>query len=505
MPDMPDMPGDSLARIDSQGLAALESRLKEDLAFLGFPGKAWVPHSPGVTDVVIVGAGMCGMVAWLALTMGGVSNMRVFDRSPEGKEGPWVTYARMETLRSPKQLTGPAFGLGALTFQAWYRAQFGTRAWDELGKIPRTQWMDYLRWYRRALSIPVENGVSVDRVEPEGELLRLSLSGAITGTVLTRRLVFATGREGMGEPSIPDFAQDLPGHLWAHSSDTIDFAALRGKRVAVVGVGASAVDNAGEALEHGASEVRHLIRRMEMPTINKMMGIGSYGFSCGFPELSHEWRWRFMRYSTDTQTPPPHESVLRVSRHENAHFHFGKTVVTADVRNGAVRFEFADNSEYEADFLILGTGFTVDPMARTEFGETAGDILLWEDVYDPPPGEECPELGRYPCLGPDFTFRERDPGTATWIRNVYCFNFGATVSLGKVSGDIPAVSNGAQWLARSIAASLYAEDVQAHWRGLVEYDVPELVGDEWVPSELEPGDAGPAHETLRRVRGQCVP
>ena len=502
---MPHMLGDSLSRIDSQGLAVLESRLKEDLEFLCYPGKTWLPPTPGVTDVVIIGGGMCGMVAWLALTMGGVSNIRMFDRSPEGKEGPWVTYARMETLRSPKQLTGPAFGLGALTFQAWYRAQFGTPAWDRLDKIPRQLWMDYLRWYRRVLSIPVESGVSIDRVTPEGDLLRLSLSGVLTGTVLTRKLVFATGREGMGEPNIPEFAKDLASHLWAHSADEIDFADLRGKRVAVVGVGASAVDNAGEALEHGASEVRHLIRRKDMPTINKLMGIGSYGFICGFPEMSHEWRWRFMQYTSATQTPAPHESVLRVSRHNNAYFHFGKTVVAAEERRGTVHIAFADNTAYEADFLLLGTGFTVDPMARIEFGGAAGDILLWEDVYKPPPGEECPELGRFPYLGPDFTFRERVPGTAAWLNNVYCFNYGATASLGKVSGDIPAVSDGAQWLARSIAATLYVEDIQAHWRGLLEYDAPELVGNEWVPSDLEAGDVSLALETPRKVRGHGLP
>ena len=499
------MPEDSLYRIDARGLAALESRLKEDLEFLCYPGKTWVPPTPGVADVVIIGGGMCGMVAWLALTMGGVSNMRIVDRSPEGREGPWVTYARMETLRSPKQLTGPAHGLGPLTFQAWYRAQFGALAWDRLGKIPRRMWMDYLRWYRRVLDIPVENGVSVDRVEPEGDLLRLGLSGGSTGAVVTRKLVFATGRDGVGEPNIPGFVKDLPGHLWAHSSADIDFAALRGKRVAVVGVGASAVDNAGEALEHGASEVRHLIRREEMPTINKLMGIGSYGFTCGFPELSPEWRWRFMQYSTATQTPAPHESVLRVGRHENAYFHFGKTVVTAEEREGAVRIAFADNTELETDFLLLGTGFTVDPMARTEFGESAGDILLWEDVYRPPPGEECPELGRFPYLGPDFTFRGRAPDTATWLKNVYCFNHGATASLGKVSGDIPAVSDGARLLARSIAATLYAEDVRAHWQGLLAYDAPELTGDEWVASDPDADDVSLARETTRGTRGHGVP
>ena len=495
----------SRSPIDSQGLEALESRLKEDLELLCHPGKTWVPSTPGVADVVIVGGGMCGMVAWLALTMGGVSNVRMFDRSPGGKEGPWVTYARMETLRSPKQLTGPALGLGALTFQAWYRAQFGSLAWDRLGKIHRELWMDYLRWYRRVLGIPVVNGVSVDRIGPEDGLLRLSLSGAVTGTVLTRKLVLATGREGMGEPNIPGFVNDLSSHLWAHSSHEIDFAALRGKRVAVVGVGASAVDNAGEALEHGATEVRHLIRRKEMPTINKLMGIGSYGFTCGFPEMSREWRWRFMQYSFSMQTPAPHESVLRVSRHGNAYFHFGKTVVAAKERNGTVHLEFGDDTAYEADFLLLGTGFTVDPMARMEFGTAAGEILLWEDVYEPPTGEECPELGRFPYLATDFTFRGRDPGAAAWLKNVYCFNHGATASLGKVSGDIPAVSDGAQWLAKSIAATLYVEDVEAHWQGLRDYDSPELVGDEWAPSELEAPEASPPLRTPRRAGGHGAP
>ena len=61
-----------------------------------------------------------------------------------------------------------------------------------------------------------------------------------------------------------------------------------------------------------------------MPTINKMMGIGSFGFTAGYAALPDQWRWRFMQYSFSTQTPPPRGSTLRVSRHENAYFHFGK-------------------------------------------------------------------------------------------------------------------------------------------------------------------------------------
>ncbi len=438
------MAEDCNSPIDARGLAALQARLKEDLDLLCYPGKDWVPPRDGVTDVTIIGAGMCGLLAWFALNSGGIHRTRILDRNPPGLEGPWVTYARMETLRSPKQLTGPAYRQGALTFQAWFRAQFGSRAWEELGKIPRPMWMDYLRWYRKVLDIPVENGVSVDRVEPEGDLLRLHLSGSEIGTMRTRKLVFATGRDGTGEPNIPDFVKNLPRKFWAHSADDIDFSTLKGKRVAVVGVGASAVDNAAEALEHGATEVRHLIRRRNMPTINKMMGIGSFGFTAGYAELPDEWRWRFMQYSFATQTPPPHGSTLRVSRHDNAYFHFGKAVTSTEERDGAVCVGFADGTSYETDFVILGTGFTVDPLARTEFGDTAGKILLWEDVYTPPPGEESADLGHFPYLDPDFSFREKVPGTAPWLKHVYCFNYGASASLGKVSGDIPGVSEGAE-------------------------------------------------------------
>lgn len=479
------MPPIETETFDNLGLLGLEARLKVDLDCLLYPGKDWVPPRPGVTDIVIIGGGMCGMVAWHALTTGGMRNIRVLDRAPQGLEGPWLSYARMETLRSPKNLTGPAFGRGALTFQAWFRAQFGAAEWDALDKIPRPMWMGYLNWYRNALGVPVENEVSVDRVEPEGDLLRLTVTGSETDTILCRKLIFATGRDGTGGPNIPDFVNQVPRHLWAHSADEIDFAALKNKRVAVIGVGASAVDNAAEALEHGACEVRHLVRRAEMPTINKMMGIGSFGFTAGYAALPNQWRWRFMQYSFSTQTPPPHGSTLRVSRHENAYFHFGKETNRIEQRGDGAEIFFADGTSYFADFIILGTGFVIDPMARTEFGDAAENILLWHDVYTPPEGEENSDLGRFPYLNQDFTFREKETGTAPWLGNVYCFNYGASASLGKVSGDIPGISEGAAWLTREVAAKLYAEDVEAHWQAMLDYDKPELVGDEWEPTELE--------------------
>ena len=192
-----------------------------------------------------------------------------------------------------------------------------------------------------------------------------------------------------------------------------------------------------------------------------------------------------MQYSFFTQTPSPRGSTLRVSRHPNAYFHFDKaTTYIKPCGDGAVA-HFADGTSYQADFVILGTGFIIDPMARTEFGDAAGEILLWRDVYTPPEGEKSEDLGRFPYLNSDFTFREKRPGTAPWLSNVYCFNYGASASLGKVSGDIPGISEGAAWLSRALAATLYNEDIQTHWDRMQKYDKPELFGDKWEPTELE--------------------
>lgn len=128
-------------RPSNAGLVELENRVRQDLAYLCYPPPNWVPATQhaGANQVhdVVIGAGMCGLVASFALRGAGVGNLRIFDRSPAGQEGPWLTYARMETLRSPKHLLGPAYGIPSLTFRAWFEAQFGADAWQALDKIPR--------------------------------------------------------------------------------------------------------------------------------------------------------------------------------------------------------------------------------------------------------------------------------------------------------------------------------------------------------------------------------
>lgn len=469
------------------GLTALEVRLRQDLAWLELPAKRWVPaqqrNGESVAEVAIIGGGMAGLAAAAALTHLGMAP-QVYDQAPEGFEGPWATTARMETLRSPKQLTGPALGLPALTFRAWFEAQFGAAAWDAMDKIPRLQWMDYLRWYRRVLGLQVRNGHRVHAIVPRADgVVALDIESAEgRRSVLARRVVLATGRDGLGGAQIPAFVQGLPrGERWAHSSDEMDYTRLAGRRVGVVGAGASAMDCAATALEAGAARVDLLVRRSDIPRINKGKGAGSPGMTHGFVDLPDEWKWHIRHYINAQQTPPPQGSTLRVSRHANAHFHVGAAVRSVRLAGDELLVD-TPKGRLALDFLVVSTGFRIDWTARPEFAALAPHIRAWKDRFAAPAGEQDQELADSPDLGPAFELQEKTPGTCPGLSRVHCFCYPAALSHGTVSGDIPAISDGAKRLAQGIASLLYREDIAQHYANMQAYAEPELEGHEWQPA-----------------------
>lgn len=479
------------------GLRALEARLRQDLAWLELPARRWVPErtfrDQPVLDVAIIGGGMAGLAAAASLAHLGVGAV-IFDQSPRGFEGPWATTARMETLRSPKQLTGPALGLPALTFRAWFEAQFGLDAWEALDKIPRLQWMDYLRWYREVLAIDVRNEHRVTAVTPLGAdgVVALSIvSPEGEQTVYARHVVLATGRDGLGGPSVPAFARDLPRRFWAHSSDVMDYCTLRGKRVGVIGAGASAMDSAATALEAGAASVDLLIRRADIPRVNKGKGAGNPGLTHGHVNLPDEWKWRIRHYINVQQVPPPRSSTLRVSRHENARFNLGAPILGVTPLGDVLHVRTAKGT-FVLDFLVFATGFRIDIAGRPEFASFAGFVRKWSDRYTPPAGDEDVELSDSPDLGPAFEFLEKTPGTCPGLERIHCFCAPATLSHGALSGDIPAVSEGAKRLAQALAGTFYREDVEHHYANMEAYAEPEVYGDEWTPAPPPPAVPSPS-------------
>ena len=74
---------------------------------------------------------------------------------------------------------------------------------------------------------------------------------------------------------------------------------------------------------------------------------------------------------------------------------------------------------------------------------------------------------------------------------MHCFCYPAALSLGVITGDIPAISDGALQLAQGLAGLLWAESVDHHFARMQAFAEPEVFGDEWVASPLPPFPAGP--------------
>ena len=462
----------------TDGLERLEASLARDFERLNHPPPAWVPSHTGpdgrrMVDVAIVGAGMCGLAAAFALRRLGVSNLRQIDRRPEGREGPWLTYARMNTLRSPKHLTGPVLGLAGLTFRAWWEAQGND--WEALGRIPRGVWMHYLAWYRGVTGARVENEVEVAALEPGREGVRVRLTAPVgVETIHARHVVLASGREGQASPRVPEPLAPFLGNLVRHSSEDIDFAALAGRRVAVVGLAATAFDNAAAALEAGAFEVVLIGRASALPRINKMKQTVYPGFTHGFPELPDREKLRWLDHVAQNRIAPPRDSVLRISSHPRLRLTLGAEI-TGAMRDDAALMLETTKGEVVADRVILGTGFAFDLGAPRETAALAPEILRWRDRVPDAAGE----WGECPYLAPDFAFLPRTGSRVEGLGRLHCFTHAAQLSLGNLANDIPVVSEGAERLAKAIAASLFVEDRDHHWGNLQGYADPELLGDEW--------------------------
>lgn len=475
-------------------LSLLEEAARHDLVRLNHPPANWVPAattSSGapLLDVLVIGAGMCGQTAAFACLREGIRNLRIVDQASYGEEGPWGTFARMETLRSPKSLTSPDLGVPSLTFRAWYEAQHGAEGWEALYKIPTRQWLDYLLWVRRIAGVPVENDTALTALAPmtgpDTAYMRATLKGPKgEESVFARKVVLALGRDGSGAPRWPHFASFDPADVGRsakasretrvfHSAEDIDFAALKGKRVAVLGAGSSAFDNAGTALEAGAGAVEMFARRPFLPQINKSKWAAFPGFFHGFIALDDALRWKIFTYIFYEQVPPPFESVLRCDRHAQFKLRLGEGAT--DLVPGPIETEVVTpQGRFAFDAVIAATGFDVDMMSRPEVAAFREHALVWADRVSADEARAFPEESRFPYLGDGFQLLERNPGALPAAANLHVFNWGCTLSHGQLAGDVPGLGTGAARLARALARDLFVAERARLYDDLLKHAEPEL-------------------------------
>jgi cation diffusion facilitator CzcD-associated flavoprotein CzcO len=466
----------------SPSLERLTETVRRDLELIDYPRRDWLPPKQttdgrAVLDVLIVGAGQGGLSAAFGLMRERVKHLLVVDQNPLDRAGPWQSFARMRTLRTPKHVTGPDLGIPSLSPRAFFEAEHGPGSWGSLGLLPKQSWADYLAWYRRTLKIPVEPETRVGELRwdarerawavpctgPRGEGLRYA-----------RRVVLATGIEGSGAWHVPSMIREsLPERLYAHTRDDIDFAALAGKRVAVLGAGASAFDNAAVALESGAREVRLFFRRPKLVSVNAYRWAEFVGFLKHHADLPDEVKWRFILRIARMGQLPPADTLERARKHPGFHLHPGSSWKSLTALDDGVRIE-TESGAFEADFVIVGTGFVTDLRLRPELRHVEPWIARWADRFCPPTEERDTELLRHPYLGAHFEFTERVEGSAPYLRYLHNYTFGGLVSLGFGGASISGMKYSNARLVAGITRSLYLEDAAEHFQSLVDFEEREF-------------------------------
>lgn len=439
----------------------LEEQLQKELQTLNIPAHTWLPSTsiadiPNILDVAIIGGGMNGLCTCFALIKEGINNIKVFDENDSGKEGPWARYARMHVLRSEKTCLGPSLGIPSLTFCAWYEIQYGLESWKQLKSVPTNLWNNYLYWFKTVLNLPVENNITLKSIIPVHGILKLILKKEYNEQVVyARKVVLATGRDGAGGFEVPQFMNDIPKYLYAHSAEQIDMASFANKNIAIIGAGASAFDAAAAALEQGAQSVDMIVRREVLPETNKFSPIVHPGAAWGFYHLKDDERWTAFADWLEHGVPPPKDTLERVKHHQNLNIHYN-TSIQKIIHNDISATISTNQGDFTVDFIIIATGFAVDLLRRPELAHINKEILLW--------GAQMPrelanhvKLSKFPYLGPHFEFLEIHPGKAPYLKNIYCFNYGAFLSHGLLCGDIGWNSLGTMRLVEGIVSDFFLE------------------------------------------------
>ena len=209
----------------------------------------------------------------------------------------------------------------------------------------------------------------------------------------------------------------------------------------------------------GAGAVHLFARRATLAAtpISRVRGYpGAYD---NYGDLPDDVRWhQAIRFRRAGSTAPA-DAIERVLRFPNFHLHLAAPWLSARDEDGGIVAQAAGD-EFRFDFAIAGTGYFVDPQARSELADFAGEILLWRDCYQPPPDEEDPYLGAHPLSRRRPRVSGEDTGAAPFLGDIHVHNPAGFVSFGWPEGDVPSMKRGIPAISARISRDLFLADLE---------------------------------------------
>lgn len=190
------------------------------------------------SDVAIVGSGPYALS--LAAHLRALSvDFRIF--GPPMKF--WRDMPKGINLKSFAFATNVYVGKRGCTFPEWCRA----RGLEDFEPCPMASFAAYGLWIRDRF-VPDLQPIEVSRVSV-GDRGPFEISLEDGSVLHARRVVFATGLTHLAY--IPPVLAGLPRDLVSHTFDHSDYGSFRGKDVAIVGAGASAIESGALVHESG--------------------------------------------------------------------------------------------------------------------------------------------------------------------------------------------------------------------------------------------------------------
>jgi len=320
--------------------------------------------------VAIVGAGPYGLSLAANLASRGIAH-RIFGR-------PMQFWERIAHAGGERYLKSFCFGtsLVAPTAGFTFADYNGARGLETFEPCSMMNFVNYGRWFQQAQAPWVEH-VDVGAIEEDGGRFVLSLTNG--ETFEASRVVIATGLRGF--ETLPSSLATLPPDKAVHTSGIKDFAEYRGRSVAVVGAGQSALEAAALLLESGARphlltrtdrikwQTRTFRRRSLWRTLRSpISGLGSGPKAWAlvhFPGLVHRaperWRVRFV----ERHLPPEGAWWLRPRVDGKVATTLGVAISAARATACGVELDLRNcgdgqESPLRVDCVVAGTGYVVD-------------------------------------------------------------------------------------------------------------------------------------------------
>ncbi len=311
------------------------------------------------TDVAVVGAGPYGLSVAAYLRFAGIEH-RIFGdimsswraQMPEGM-----------VLRSSIRASAVAHPQPGSTLSDWAHRVGRTI----VAPVPLDDFLDYTAWYAQRNVDPVDprHVISISTVR-DGFALDMSDGERLSA----RRVVVALGFENCARR--PAEFDGIETEFVSHVADNLPLDQLRGRRVAVVGSGQSALESAALAAEAGAHvqivaraasvhwlhplDARPASRLPQAPT-----DIGGFvtGWLAAAPDVYHVLPGR-ARAKVDKRCLQPAAAHALRDRLAAVPMHLGERVKKVSCQGGVIELVLSGGDILTVDHVLLGTGYDVD-------------------------------------------------------------------------------------------------------------------------------------------------